>query len=168
MPIENKNATKPDLIAILEGLIKAKIKFILVGGLAAVVQGAPITTIDVDIVHEQSFENITKLLNFLKSINTFYRRPDDKLIQPTYNDLSAKGHSLFTTNLGPLDVLSIIEQGKSYNDLIKDTVEIKFRGKIIKVLSLKTLIELKKESNYLKDKQRILILEETLQQQEYF
>ena len=41
----------PDLSAILEGLLQADVEFILVGGLAAVVQGAPVTTFDVDIVH---------------------------------------------------------------------------------------------------------------------
>lgn len=52
MPTSNKEkATGPDLSAILEGLIKADVKFILVGGLAAVVQGAPVTTLAVDIVH---------------------------------------------------------------------------------------------------------------------
>ena len=33
-----------DLSAILDGLIEAGIDFILVGGLAAVIQGAPVTT----------------------------------------------------------------------------------------------------------------------------
>jgi hypothetical protein len=38
--------------------------FILVGGLAAVIQGAPVTTMDVDVVHSQSPENIARLLSF--------------------------------------------------------------------------------------------------------
>ena len=69
-----KEMTGPDLSAILEGLIKADVNFILVGGLAAVVQGAPITTMDVDIVHNRSSENIVNLLAFLKSIGAFHRR----------------------------------------------------------------------------------------------
>jgi hypothetical protein len=50
-----------NLSAILEGLIEAGVDFILVGGLAAVVQGAPVTTMDVDIVHDQSPENISRI-----------------------------------------------------------------------------------------------------------
>ena len=38
MHTNRKNITNPDLSAILEGLIRADVKFILVGGLAAVVQ----------------------------------------------------------------------------------------------------------------------------------
>jgi len=72
--------TGPDLSAILEGLINAEVNFILVGGLAAVVQGAPVTTMDVDIVHSRSSENIIKLLAFLKSIrriSSSFRRKDN-------------------------------------------------------------------------------------------
>ena len=80
MPTDRGESTSVDLGAILEGLTAAGVDFILVGGLAAVVQGAPVTTMDVDIVHDQSPENIAKLLSFLKSINAFHRRPDDKVI----------------------------------------------------------------------------------------
>ncbi|MBN1932080.1 MAG: hypothetical protein JW786_10790 [Desulfobacterales bacterium] len=166
MPTSNKETKGPNLSAVLEGLIKADIKFILVGGLAAVVQGAPITTMDVDIVHKRSSENIVKLIRFLKSIGAFYRRPDDKVIQPTEQDISGKGHALFTTRLGPLDVLSVIEEGKTYNDLLKYTVDVNFRGYTLKVLDLKMIIELKKASNDPKDKQRLPVLEETLRQLE--
>ncbi len=97
-----------DLSAILEGLKKADVKFILVGVLAAVVQGAPVTTLDVDIVHKRSSDNINKLFKFLKSIDAIYRRPDDKIIAPQEEDFSGLVHALFTTRLGPLDVLAVI------------------------------------------------------------
>ena len=62
MPTNNGEQTNVNLGVILEGLCKLGIDFILVGGLAAVVQGAPVTTMEVDIVHEQSPENIVRLL----------------------------------------------------------------------------------------------------------
>lgn len=156
--------TSADLGAILEGLLKAGVDFILVGGLAAVIQGAPITTMDVDIVHDQSVENIDRLFAFLKSIDAFYRRPDDKVIQPKADDLSGGGHVLFTTRLGPLDVLAAIEEGRAYGDLLEHTVEIGFRNHTIRVLDLKMLIELKRSSTDPKDMQRLPVLEETLRQ----
>jgi hypothetical protein len=164
MPTNSKETTGPNLSAVLEGLIKADIKFILVGGLAAVVQGSPITTMDVDIVHKRSSENIVKLLGYLKSIGAFHRRPDDKVIEPTEWDVSGRGHALFTTQLGPLDILSVIEGGKTYGDLLEHTVDIEFRGHTIKVLDLKMMIELKRASRDPKDKQRLPVLEETLRQ----
>jgi hypothetical protein len=166
MPTNSKEPTGPDLSALLEGLIETDIKFILVGGLAAVVQGAPVTTMDVDIVHSQSSGNISKLFAFLKSIGAFYRRPDDEVIELKEEDFSRMGHALFTTRLGPLDVLAVIEEGKTYEDLLEHTVEIEFRGHTIRVLNLKMLIELKRTSKDLKDKQRLPVLEETLRQLE--
>jgi len=131
-----------------------------------VIQGAPITTMDVDVVHSQSPENIVRLLAFLKSIGAVHRRLDDKLIEPKERDLTGKGHVLLTTRIGPLDVLAVIEGGRSYEDLLGHTVEIDFRGHRLKVLDLKTLIELKKDSTDPKDKQRLPVLKETLRQLE--
>ena len=166
MPLKNSKPTCPDLSALLEGLAAADIKFILVGGLAAVVQGSPVTTIDVDIVPDQSSENVGKLFRFLKSIAAVYRRPDEKVLEPREEDLSGIGHSLFTTRLGPLDVLAVIEEGKTYEDLLEHTIEIAFRGYTIRVLDLKLLIELKRSSKDPGDKQRLAVLEETLRQLE--
>ncbi|MBW1698070.1 MAG: hypothetical protein JRH18_07645 [Deltaproteobacteria bacterium] len=164
MPTGSGEPTSVNLGAILEGLIEAGVDFILVGGLAAVVQGAPVTTMDVDIVHNQSPENIAKLLAFLKSIDAFHRRPDDKVIEPQEGDISGMGHALFTTRLGPLDVLAVIEEGRAYEDLIEHTVEIEFRNHTVRVLDLKMLIQLKRTSTDPKDIQRLPVLEETLRQ----
>ena len=164
MPTDSGEPSSIDLGAILEGLIEAGVDFILVGGLAAVVQGAPVTTMDVDIVHNQSPENIARLLAFLKSIGAFHRRPDDKLIEPQEGDISGMGHALFTTRLGPIDVLAAIEEGRTYGDLLEHTVAIGFRNHTIRVLDLKMLIQLKRASTNLKDKQRLPVLEETLRQ----
>jgi predicted nucleotidyltransferase len=166
MPTGSGKPTNANLSKILEGLTEAGVDFILVGGLAAVIQGAPVTTMDVDIVHKQSPENISKLLTFLKSVDAFHRRIDDKLIEPKEGDLSGKGHALFTTRLGPLDVLAVIEDGRSYSDLLDHTVEIDFRGHTLRVLDLKMLIQLKKASTDPRDRQRLPVLKETLRQLE--
>ncbi|MFC1859715.1 hypothetical protein ACFL9U_17050 [Thermodesulfobacteriota bacterium] len=164
MPSGSGEPTSVNLGAILEGLIKAGVDFILVGGLAAVVQGAPVTTMDVAIVHNQSPKNIAKLIEFLKSIDALHRRPDDKMIEPKEGDISGMGHALFTTRLGPIDVLAVIEEGRAYGDLLEHTVEIGFRNHTIRVLDLKMLIQLKRTSTDPKDTQRLPVLEETLQQ----
>jgi hypothetical protein len=105
-------------------------------------------------------------LAFLKSVDAVHRRLDDKLIEPKERDLSGKGHVLLATRIGPLDILAVIEGGRSYEELSEHTVEIDFRGHTLRVLDLKTLIELKKTSRDPKDKQRLPVLEETLRQLE--
>jgi hypothetical protein len=164
MPTDSEKQTSIDLGAILEGLVRAGVEFILVGGLAAVVQGAPVTTMDVDIVHSQNPGNIARLLAYLASIDAFHRRPDDKLIKPQVGDISGKGHALFSTRLGPIDVLGVIEGGRAYGDLLEHTVDIEFRNCTIQVLDLEMLVQLKKNSPDPKDRQRLPVLEETLRQ----
>ena len=166
MPTGGRKPTGAGLSEVLVGLLEAGVDFILVGGLAAVIQGAPVTTMDVDIVHSQSPENIARLLAFLKSVEAVHRRFDDKLIELKEEDLSGKGHVLLTTGIGAIDVLAVIEGGRSYEDLLEHTVDIDFRGHTLRVLDLKTLIELKKTSTDPKDRQSLTVLEETLRQLE--
>ncbi len=161
MPLKNERPRIADLSGLLDGLVKAGVEFILVGGLAAVTQGVPITTMDMDIVHRQTEENINKLFEFLNSIDAYYRRLDEKQITPIKADLAGKGHMLFSTRLGPLDVLTRIEEGRGYDDLFPDSVEIMFRGHAIRVLDLGAMISLKRGSKDQKDRYRLPILEET-------
>ena len=58
-----------DLTTSLTALARTGVEFVLVGGLAAVAQGAPITTHDIDIVPLRTRENIEVLLGFLSSVN---------------------------------------------------------------------------------------------------
>jgi hypothetical protein len=58
-----------DLAALLAKLSDAQVEFIIVGGAAAVIQGAPITTNDLDIVHRRTPENVARLLEVLLSLD---------------------------------------------------------------------------------------------------
>ena len=164
MPSKNKELRPADLKALISGLSESGVEFILVGGLAAVAQGAPITTFDVDIVHSQNDPNIGRLLTFLKSIEAHQRRPDDLIIEPTERDLKGKGHILMSTRFGPLDVLAVIEKGYGFEDLLPETIEIEFQGHCLHVLSLETILKIKRESGNPKDQYRLPILEETFRQ----
>ena len=166
MHLSKTNPEGTNLSSILDELLKDNIHFILVGGLAAVVQGAPVTTMDVNIVYDRSDENIKRLVTSLKLLDATYRRPDDKIIAPKEEDLSGMGHALFSTRMGPLDVLAYIEEGNTYEDLLDHTIQLGFRGHTIRVLDIKMMIELKKRSQDPKDKQRLPVLEETWRQSE--
>lgn len=155
-----------DLSQLLEELLKADIRFILVGGLAEAIHGSPMTTLDIDILYDPSSDNVDRLFVFLQSIDVMYRRPDDKIIQLKKEDFLEEGHLLLITRLGPLDVLAFIEQGKTYTDLLEHTTGVEFKGFELRILNLRTIIELKKNSKDLKDKQKLPILEEILKQME--
>lgn len=161
MPSLKKPPT-PNLSTLLKKLNEAAVEFILVGGLAAVAQGAPITTFDLDIVHRRSDKNISRLYRLLASIDACYRRPDEKIIRPLEEDLKGRGHLLLMTSFGPLDILAVIEKGMGYQELLPFSVEITFHGYKMRVLHLETMIELKHDSSRPMDKYRLRIYEETL------
>lgn len=52
-----------DYQGILKVLTKHEVDFIVVGGVSAVLQGAPINTFDVDVVHSRKAANVRKLLS---------------------------------------------------------------------------------------------------------
>jgi hypothetical protein len=52
---------------------------VLVGALAAVARGAPLTMHDVDIVHARRPENLDRLMVALTKVNARYRGPLDCL-----------------------------------------------------------------------------------------
>jgi hypothetical protein len=152
-----------ELTTLLANLAAAGVDFILVGALAAVAQGAPLTTHDVDIVHSRTPDNVDRLLAVLGALNARYRgRPSGEVIRPAREALLGPGHSLLMTDLGPLDVLGAIEGGRAYPDLVGETIEIEVGGRRALVLRLRTLVELKRGSTHPKDRYTLAILEETL------
>ena len=154
----------PSLETLLETLATSDVEFIVVGLLAAVAQGAPVTTHDLDIVHSRTAENVSKLLDVLvNKLDASYRGHAD-VRRPTAEILAGVGHSLLKTKLGPLDVLGAIEGGRDYDALLPSSKRIEISGHEIHVLGLETLIELKRESTRRKDQLVLPILEETLRQ----
>ncbi len=63
-----------ELLSTLRTLEGAKCEFIVVGGLAAVLNGAPIQTYDVDLVYSQTEENIKCLLDVLAELDAVFRQ----------------------------------------------------------------------------------------------
>lgn len=154
----------PSLESLLATLASSDVEFIVVGLLAAVAQGAPVTTHDLDIVHRRTPENIARLLDVLVTkLDARYRgRPE--VLRPTADILAGAGHSLLQTNAGPLDVLGAIEGGRDFDALLPCSRQIEISGHPVHVLGLATLIELKRESPRLKDQMVVPLLEETLRQ----
>ncbi len=156
----------PQLKSLLTTLAAAEIELVLVGGLAAVAQGAPITTFDVDIVHHRTPENVARLIAVLTTIDARYRgRPAGEILRPTAAILAGPGHSLLMTAMGPLDVLGAIEGGRDYMSLLPDTVVSRFGAHEVRILALPVLVELKRHSTRPKDQHMLAVLQETLRQQ---
>jgi hypothetical protein len=160
-----RTKTKIDFLEVLRVLIAHEIDFIVVGGLAASLQGAPITTFELPLVHSRDSENIERLLRALDSLEAFYRAQPDRRIKPTATHLASQGHQLLLTRFGPLDLLGMIGAGRGYEDLLAQTVEMKVDDALrIRVLNLQTLIQTKLETGGEKDAAVLPILRQTLKE----
>ncbi len=148
---------------LLRALTDGDVRFIVVGGIAAVAQGAPFTTFDVDIVHERSPENVLRLLGVLSRIGATYVRPSGTPpILPREKLLLGEGHHILTTLHGRLDVLGRIEGGRGYDELLPHTVESRIGAAAVRLLSLETILEIKRASSRPKDQAIVPLLEAVL------
>ena len=64
---------KPNFLEILKVLKEYQVEFIVVGGVCAVLHGAPISTFDLDLVHSRAPNNIDRLMVALKTLDAHYR-----------------------------------------------------------------------------------------------
>jgi len=152
----------PDFLEILKILTEHGVDYIVVGGVCAVLHGAPVATFDLDLVHSRSPDNLARLMSALKELDACYR--GDQRLTPGLPHLSSPGHQLLMTKFGPLDLLGTIGIGHSYEDLLQHTVELEASGLRLCILDLETLIEVKKETVSDKDRAVIPILERTLEE----
>jgi hypothetical protein len=155
------------LTTLLARLAASGTEFLLVGGLAAVAQGAPLTTIDVDVVHRREPDNVVRLLAFLETVDARYRgRPAGQVLRPSREALLGDGHHLLQTSLGPLDVLGAIEGGMDFASLLPESVTVVVEGQPVRVVRLEALTALKRGSKDAKGRLVLAILEETLRKRE--
>ncbi len=156
---------KADFRQILRILTKHQVRFIVVGGVSAVLQGVPFSTFDLDVVHSRDPQNVERLLRALESIEAHYRINPERRAKPNASHLSSAGHQLLMTSFGPLDVLGMIGQGHEYAELQTHAVELDIGGGIkVSVLDLKTLIQMKEETAGEKDRAILPLLRRTLEE----
>ena len=146
---------------IFEALIRNDVKFIVVGGIAAGLQGSAAMTTDVDIVHLRTPENIKRLLLALQELDARYRSKPE--LRPSASHLSSPGHQLLSTSCGPLDILGAIEGDRDYYVLLPESEEFTVRGRAIRVLKIDLLLALKEQSSHPKDRNAAMFLRKALE-----
>lgn len=147
-----------DLQALVETLVGAGVELIVVGGAAALLQGAPTTTLDLDIVHRQTQENVERLARLLGSLDAYVREPANRRLRPDASLLLGRGQINLSTSLGPLDLLCRLHDGRGYDELLPHS-EIVSDGQIeIRTIDLPTLVEIKSSTGRNKDKLLVPVL----------
>jgi hypothetical protein len=147
---------------ILGRLTAGRVDFVVVGMTAGILHGAPLTTLDLDIVHARSAENVTRLLRVLAALDATYRH-DARRLRPQESHLAGPGHQLLATSLGDLDCLGAIAGDRGYEDLLPDSVVLELAdGAHVRVLSLPALIAAKEQAGRPKDLAVLPVLRATL------
>jgi len=147
-----------DVGELLRRLADAGVEFIVVGGAAAVLHGAPITTEDLDIVHRRSPENVARLKMLLDGLDAHVRELANRRLPPQESTLLGDGHVLLSTRLGPLDCLGTLIDGRGFEELVSHSESIQDEGAEFLVVDLPTLIELKTKTGRAKDRLMLPVL----------
>jgi len=156
---------KPDFLPILRVLSKHQVDFILVGGVAAVVLGAPVMTLDLDVVYSTDEGNLRRLLVAIDDLEGYYRMQPERRLKPNLSHLAPGGHNLLSTRWGPLDLLGTVGNARSYQDLAPHATQIDVAdGLVVRVLDLETQIATKEEAGREKDRAMLPILRRTLEE----
>jgi predicted nucleotidyltransferase len=156
-----------DFRSVLIELRSAGARFVVIGGVGAILQGAPTMTFDVDIVHARDEENRRRLLEALRKLDARYREHLPKVLRPTEDDLASDGHLLLMTSHGPLDVLGKVVGDRTYEDLSPRARLVDLGDGIeVEVLDLEALIQLKEETGRDKDHLHLKYLRMALEDRE--
>lgn len=155
---------KPDFMELFRALDRAGVEHVVVGGVAAILEGAPIATLDLDIVYRSDDENVRRLAGLLDELDARYRDPAGRDIKPTVSRLHANSVNLMSTRLGPIDAMQRIGAEWGWEDLADRSHFVKVGDLEIRVLDLASIIESKLAAGREKDQVMIPVLRRTLEE----
>jgi predicted nucleotidyltransferase len=154
-----------DFAGILQALARHEVKFILIGGLSAIIHGSPRLTFDVAVVYSRGRENLRRLVAALQPHAPYLRGALPGL--PFKWDESTVRMGLnFTlvTALGDVDLLGEVAGGGTYESLLPHAAEAEaFEIKFLCV-GLEKLIQLKRAGGRPKDLESVAELQAILEE----
>lgn len=156
---------------ILDALAAERVRFVLVGGMAAVLHGDVGVTLDVDIAPASDGANLDRLARALRGLNARIRAeeaPDGlpfDCSREFLRNLGADAILNLTTNAGDLDVAFMPAGTRGFDDLRRDAVAIEVTGTRVLVASLADVIRSKGAADREKDRQALPRLRQLVERQ---
>ncbi len=147
---------------VLRVLTRHEVDFIVVDGVAAILQGSPLTTEDVDIVYLSSEKNHLRLARALEELDAYYLDPAGRHIEPDVLRLASMRMHLLKTNCGRVDVLRTVGNDLAYEQLVKKSRVLDVMEFRVRVLELATIIETKEHADRPKDRYQLPFLRQLL------
>jgi len=167
-PLLLKESAMPNFLEdTVTRLAQAQVEFIIVGGVSAVLQGAAITTRDLDICYRRTPANVSRLVSALAPLHPRPRGFPAEL-PFFFDERSIQLGSNFTLEIGKesLDLLGEMSAIGGYEDIIDGSEEKTVAGVKVKVLPLSLLIATKQAAGRPKDLAVIPELKATLEMQQ--
>ena len=129
-----------------------RVRYVLIGGLAAVTHGAPLVTQDVDVCHARDTENLDRLADALLEVNAEMRGADRGVRFVLDAKSLANGDAFtFTTDIGAIDLLAMPAGTSGYEDLVRAADPFDLFGHRVLVASIDDLIRMKRAAGRTKD-----------------
>jgi predicted nucleotidyltransferase len=156
---------KTDFEAVFRALAPAEVRFIVIGGIAAILHGTARITYDVDVVYARDRENIRRLVAALKPFSP-YLRGAPKGLPFAWDEPTVRNGLNFTleTTIGDVDLLGEVAGGGSYAELLPHSQEGSAFGFPCRVVTLEKLIVLKRAAGRPKDLEPIAELQALLEE----
>jgi hypothetical protein len=151
---------------ILRVLKKHEVRFIVIGAIAAIAQGYPLNTQDIDITPSRDPANLERLAAALTELGARLRVPDDEGGVPFPIDAQMlAGAEMWTlrTPHGDLDLSYVPSGTRGYDDLRRDARTEEIEGVDVSIASLSDIIRSKEAAGRVKDQAQLPALRRTLE-----
>jgi hypothetical protein len=148
---------------IIAALVAAGARFVVVGGVAATIQGSARLTNDLDICYDPAPDNLETLVRLLRGWQASLREVEPGL--PFTLDVRALRTTpvmTLTTELGDLDLLDQVLGVGGYADVLAASEPVRIDAIEFRALTLPALISAKKATGRAKDREHVIELEALL------
>ena len=154
--------TQFDPLRVLRTFNEHGVRYLLIGGYASSILGAPIVTNDVDVCYERTADNTNRLAAALQELHAKLRVAGVEEDLPFILDgrtISAGDSFTFLTDAGPVDVVGTPSGTGGFRDLDADATGYDLGdGLVVRVVSLDDLIRMKEAAGQPKDEAHLHVL----------
>lgn len=149
---------------VVESFNDAGVRYIVIGGWAAIIHGTARSTNDVDVVYARDADNLARIVRALAEWEPYLRgAPPGLPFRLDERTLAAGLNFTFKTVHGDLDILGEVSGGGTYEELLPYTESATLDGLEFRVVTLERLIQLKRAAGRPKDLEVIAELQALLE-----
>ena len=144
----------PILNRVASAFAKARLEAVMIGNAAAALQGAPVTTMDIDFMVRETRRNVEKLKEVAEALDAAFIDADSPVT--SLRKIEREDEGLY------LDFLTTVDGVKSFESLRSRASKVDFDGSPLWVAALEDIIASKRATHRSKDLAALELLEKTL------